>query len=87
MTKLENIIESYPDQEFVSADGFEDAILGVAQDKVTNTNRLVYSISKCIDILIQKHNMTREEAEEYFDFNTLDAYVGEQTPIYVDDVY
>ena len=33
MTKLESIIEFYPDEELLSADGFEDCLLGVAYNK------------------------------------------------------
>jgi hypothetical protein len=29
--------------------------------------------------------MTYEEALEFYDFNIGSAYVGEQTPIYIDD--
>jgi hypothetical protein len=32
MTKLEQIIELYPDEELLSADGFEDSIIGVIYD-------------------------------------------------------
>ena len=29
-------------------------------------------------------DMTHEEAEEYFEFNIAGAYVGENTPTYID---
>jgi hypothetical protein len=85
MNKLNEIIDWYPDEELLKADGFDDAVIGVAYDKVTGGFRLVYSISKCIKILIDRDKMTYEMAMEYFDFNVQDAYVGEQTPIWVDD--
>jgi hypothetical protein len=71
------IIDVYPEEEFLQADGFDDAIIGVADGK------LVYSISKSIAILAKE--MTKEEAVEYFEFNVSGAYVGEKTPIWVDD--
>jgi hypothetical protein len=85
MTKLEQIIEWYPDEELLSADGFEECVIGVAYDKTTSTHRLVYSRSQCIEVLITGDGMSKEEASEYFDFNVEGAYVGEKTPIWVDD--
>jgi len=32
---------------------------------------------------MEKGGMTREEAIEYFEYNILGAYVGEQTPVYM----
>lgn len=32
---------------------------------------------------MEKEGMTREEAIEYFEFNILGAYVGEENPIYL----
>lgn len=80
MTKLELISENYPDMEFLSADGFEDAIIGI------NGEKLVYSINKCIDILINDNDMSIEDALDYFYFNVEGAYVGEKTPIWVNDM-
>ncbi len=81
MSKLQRIIEEYPDIEFLSADGFEDAIIGVCGEK------LVYSNDKCIEILMTRDGMSFDEAIEYFEFNVLGAYVGEKTPIWVDDMF
>lgn len=81
MSKLQRIIEEYPDIEFLSADGFEEAIIGVCGEK------LVYSNDKCIEILMTRDGMSFDEAIEYFEFNVLGAYVGEKTPIWVDDMF
>ena len=86
MTKLEEIIEFYPDEELLSADGFEDCVIGVAYDKHVSAHRLAYSRSKCVDVLVERDKMTFEEAEEFLDFNVVDAYVGRKTPIWVDDM-
>jgi len=79
MTKLEQITEWYSDEEFLSADGFEEAIIGISDSK------LVYSTTKCLDILMKRDGMDELEAQEYFDFNVSGAYMGEKTPIWVDD--
>jgi hypothetical protein len=77
---LDIITEAYPDESFLKADGFDEAIIGVDE----KTLRLIYSVSKCIDILIAQ-GMDSEEAIEYFDFNVSGAYMGEQTPIWCFD--
>lgn len=77
---LDSILESYDGEEFLLADGFNDAVIGVEESSM----RLIYSVSKCIEILISE-NMTEEDAIEYFEFNVSGAYVGEKTPIWRDD--
>jgi len=76
---LEEILESYPEEEMLKADGFDDAIIGIDW----NSMRLIYSVKKCIDILA-KH-MSEEEAIEYFEYNVGGAYFGEKTPIWCFD--
>jgi hypothetical protein len=82
MNKLEEILESM-DEDFLKADGFDDAVIGVE----LSTMRLVYSVSKCLEILETEQGMLPEEAREYFEFNVSGAYVGEQTPIWCDDTF
>ena len=73
---LNSILEVYPDSEFLKADGFDTAILGVEEI----TSKLIYSVKKCIEVLME--DMTYEEALEYFNFNVYGAYMGEKTPIW-----
>lgn len=87
MTKLELITEQYPEIEFLSADGFDEAIMGVVFDNMNAVVRLAYSRCKCLEILMKRDEMTEEEAIEYFDFNVEGAYMGEKTPVWVDDTY
>lgn len=74
------IAEMNPEALF--ADGFEDAILGVGQ-RCGSPLLVVYDADKCIDILVKRDGMTVDEANEFFSFNTLGAYVGENTPLFV----
>ena len=80
MNKRDWIEQNSLNEHTLFADGFDDAILGLDY----SAERVVYSISKCIKIL--EEEMDREEAVEYFYFNTAGAYVGEMTPIWVDDL-
>ena len=77
---ISNILDNYPDEEFLIADGFDDAIIGVEESQM----RLIYSVSKCLDILCE--DMEYEEAVEHFSFNVECAYVGEKTPIWCHDI-
>lgn len=77
---IDSIIEKYPDESFLKADGFDEAIIGVDNKSM----RLVYSVSKCIEILCR--DMNEEDAIEYFDYNVSGAYMGEKTPIWCDDI-
>ncbi len=73
---IEQIIEQYQEEEFLIADGFDDAIIGVEETSM----RLIYSVDKCLKILEQ--DMTELEAMEHFNFNVSGAYVGKKTPIW-----
>jgi hypothetical protein len=77
---LEEIIERYPEEEFLKADGFDEAIIGVEP----NSMRLIYNRDKMIDILVLEEGHTELDAIEYLLFNTWDAHVGEKTPLYIE---
>lgn len=78
---IDKIMESYPDETFLKMDGFDEAIIG----KDINSNKLIYSFTKCIQILIK--DMVEEEALDYFYYNIVGSYVGENTPIIVEDSF
>lgn len=78
MRKIDLITEEFPDIEFLQADGFDDAIIGVDYQN----ERLVYSESKCIEIMMNDRGMIVEDAKEHFDFNVAGSYIGEKTPVW-----
>lgn len=78
---LDSIVERYSDSHILKADGFDDDVIGI--DSISL--RLIYSVTKCIEILQTEDGMTYDEALEYFEFNVSGAYVGEQTPIWCED--
>lgn len=77
---LESLAEMNPDA--LLADGLEDALIGYTLN-THHAHVAVYSYPKCIDILVARDGMAPEDAEEYLSFNTLCAYVGENSPLYV----
>ena len=79
MVKRKQIEKDYPDSKLLFADGFDDAIIGVAQQ--FNIMSVDYNRDKCIEILMK--DMDQLEAIEYFEFNVIGAYVGEHTPTFI----
>jgi hypothetical protein len=80
ITHIDQITDAYPDETFILADGFNKALIGIDE----NSMRVIYSTSKCIEILSK--TMSRSEAIEFFNFNIGSAYVGEKTPIFCNDL-
>ena len=43
----------------------------------------MYDFDKCVDILQEEHDMTFEQAIEWMEFNVVNAYMGNDTPIFI----
>lgn len=92
MTALRNALAEI-DEDILLADGFDDAFVGYAE-RCTQGPVAVYDREKCIEILmtgtgaglIVKGGMTWEEAEEFFEFNVIGAWVGDRTPLFLTKV-
>ena len=80
MHTLTQIIDRYDDEEFLKADGFDDAVIGVCH----TSRKLIYSYAKCIEILLGE-GMDEMDAIEHLSFNVINSYVGEKTPIWCID--
>jgi hypothetical protein len=80
MSILKAIVEKYSDEEILIADGFDEAIIGIEE----NTFRLIYSVTKCLEI-IEAQGMPEEDALEHFYFKIHGSYIGEKTPIFCFD--
>ena len=66
------------DPEAIVWDGFDEAIIG--RD---NRGRLVYDIDLMVETLTREDEMSEEEAMEFLDYNTLNTFVGDLTPIHI----
>ena len=85
--KTENVREQLAQHfgdDLLFADNFDAAIIGVSIG--CDSGRVVYSTKKMAEVLVQDDGMSYEEAWEYLEFNTFNAYVGENTPIYVEEL-
>jgi hypothetical protein len=77
---LELIQEHNP--EALKADGFDDAIIGIAS-RCGQNDLIAYDVSKILMVLQERDGMTEDEAQEFFEFNIIGAYMGENTPIFI----
>lgn len=75
------LFQQLVDWECLLADGFDDAVIGISS---CSSPKAVYSVNKVIEILMKK-GMSHEDAREHFDFNIVGSYVGEKTPIFVNE--
>ena len=60
----------------------DDAIIGVVEE-FGNGPRILYSTEKIIQILIDRDGMSEEEAVEYYVFNIVGMFAGEQNPVFL----
>jgi hypothetical protein len=77
---LEEIFETYPEDEFLKVDGFDSSVIGVEP----STMRLVYDRELMVKSLMKEENMTVIDAIEYLEFNVFSAHMGDKTPIYIE---
>ena len=71
------------EEQFLLADGLESAFIGLGYQ--FHTPVAVYSKRKALEALMVQ-GMSELEAIEYFDYNVAGAYIGEQTPIFLEDL-
>ena len=64
-------------------DGLEEAIIGIVEEFGTG-RRILYSKPKILSILCERDLMTMDEAEEFYDYNILGLYAGEQNAVFLD---
>lgn len=64
-------------------DGLEEAIIGIVEE-FGNGRRVLYSKSKILSIFCERDLMTMDEAEEFYDYNVLGLYAGEQNAVFLD---
>jgi len=87
MNKREQIENEYIGGDellFLDPEYFDEAIIGVAQG-ANGLFTVAYSEPKIIALLIKHEKMDPDGALEWYQFNILGSYLGEQTPIFIDD--
>jgi len=84
-------IEIYGDDDhkenIILLDGLDKAFMGLSyRDGQHGTQVAVYGITSCINQLKRANKWNWDTAEEYFYFNTRYAYVGEYTPMFIEEM-
>ena len=70
------------DDELLLMDGYDDCIAGVV-NRFGMDEIVCYDKQKVIEKLMANSDMDEEEAEEFFEFNQLGAWVGDRTPCFL----
>jgi hypothetical protein len=69
---------------FMSEPEYDQAIIGV-MERAGGSPVIAYDTQKILDIL--ERSMSVEEAQEFFEYNILGAYMGDKTPVYITQNY
>tara|TARA_R110000772_G_scaffold116353_1_gene221419 strand:+ start:254 stop:487 length:234 start_codon:yes stop_codon:yes gene_type:complete len=64
----------------IKPDGYDGAIIGYEP----SAERFVYDRQKMITIAVYDMDMSHEDAIEHLEYNVWGAWVGDQTPIYIE---
>jgi hypothetical protein len=72
------MLKKNADPEAIVLSDFDDALVGTTSD-----GRLVYDIGLMSKILVERDKFEQIEADEYLDFNVINAFFGTLNPIYV----
>jgi len=78
---LQFVKDNYPD--VLIADGFDDAIIGIAERYGMNPV-VLYNKNKCLNIMQTRDGMSEEDAIDFFYYNIVGAYMGEHTPCFAE---
>ena len=81
MCSMREKISDIYGEELIFADGFDDAIIGVATG--FDSQRVVYCYVTMIETMMKEDDISYEDALDWIEYNTLGSYIGKNTPIYV----
>jgi len=79
--KLEFLLETHGEIKSIVIEDMDGAILGIDPFSL----KLIYSVSKCIEIISEKYELEYLDALDYFYFNVIAIHAGDRTPIWCDD--
>ena len=70
-------------EDAILYDEYESAIIGMAYRAGGSLTAVVaYDYFLCVQILMDQ-GMTYEDAIEYFEYNTIGAWLGDNTPVFI----
>lgn len=82
MIDKEHLMEVLAEEECLTADGFDAALVGCTYGANIVA---VYDIQRMIEVLVNE-GMDHDDAVEFLEYNVVSAYLGDKTPLYVNFV-
>lgn len=81
--QMEEELQRYDEEnsETLFANGFDEALIGVGVQ--FSREVAIYDYVKCVEVLMNRYDMSEEDALEYMEFNVLGAYMGTGTPVFL----
>jgi hypothetical protein len=79
-TLLSKIVDFYYEEVFIKPEGFDEAVIGVESETLV----LVYSVKKCIQILVDK-GYDYLTAVDYVEYELKEMDFGSRTPLFIED--
>ena len=70
-------------EEALCMDGFDDCIIGVCY-RINQPPITAYSLKKVIEKMVTEEGMSYEEAYEFYEYNQLGSWLGENTPCFLE---
>jgi len=70
--------------EALFADGFDDALIGPLR-RCGQPTICCYSYTKGVEVLMAREGMSAEDALEWMEVNVVSAWLGPNTPAWLDD--
>ena len=61
-------------------DGLDSALIGLTEEGPV---RAVYDVGLCVDAIMKSFEIDEVDAMEYLSFNTFCAYVGKNSPVFI----
>jgi len=84
MNMREALADLDEDLLFMDPESFDEAIMGYIE-RANSPPVVCYNKDKVLEILM-KDGMDWEEAEEYYYYNIVGAYMGERTPVFLETI-
>jgi len=82
-TSREELAEQFGD-DILLMDGYDDCVVGVVE-QFGRPPIVCYDRDKVIHKMVAD-GMTHEEAEEFFEYNQIGAWVGDRTPCFLTQI-
>ena len=73
------------DPDIILFDGYDEALIGYVErfnEAGHHITVALYDRERCIELLVERHGVTFDEALEHFSYNTLGCYAGATNPAF-----